>query len=771
MPTSHLLAGDGWETNFKFDKFQQIDNLIPPANAMHAGSGAPGFLYWQQQVDYSIQVQLDEVKHHITGTETVKYHNKSPHNLKYLWVSLDHNLYRPTSKSHLSATTTADEFKAVSIEHFERLLARDRIDCGVNITAVTTQAGQPLKYTIVDTMMAVDLPEILKPNSDVTFKIDWNYGVANTKLMPGRTGYEYFEEDKNTIYEIAHWYPRLATYTEQKGWQLKNYLGTGEFDLEFGDFDVSITVPDDHIVAATGVLQNPNEVLTQAQRDRLEKAKTATEPVYIVTADEALQNESHKPVGTKTWKFKAGKVRDFAFACSRKYIWDAQQTNVEGNPVMAMSLYPKEGNPLWSKYSTKAVIHALNVYSRFTFPYPYPVAWSINGPVGGMEHPMVAFTSMRPEKDGTYSEIQKYAMISVVIHEVGHNYFPMIVNNDEREWAWMDEGLNSFVEFQAETEWEKGYLFRKRNPKDVATFMMNGPQVPIMTQSDSVINLGQVAYTKPLAALNVLRETVLGRERFDYAFKEYARRWMFKRPTPADFFRTMEDASGTDLDWFWRGWFYTTDYNDTAIESVTLFHKKSGDPEIDKPWVKEQRVKEPKTILEIRNDPAPKLIDSHPELKDFYNQFDKDAVTLQEKKEFEKYVKSLTESEKKILEADMYFYLLKIKNNGGLVMPVIVELQYDDNTKKEVRYPAEIWRYSPQEIYKVVISPKPIKRFLLDPHLETADANLNNNSYPPQIIEADFEVKKEKKDEKNNMQKAKEAEDMSKKEVEGEGKK
>jgi len=470
--------------------------------------------------------------------------------------------------------------------------------------------------------------------------------------------------------------------------------------------------------------------------------------MFIVTPEEAKKNEASQSTGKKTWVFQADRVRDFAFASSRKFIWDAQGHQVAGNekPVMAMSFYPNEGEPLWSKYST------LDVFSKYTFPYPYPVAISVNGPVGGMEYPMICFNGPRPEKDGTYSKRTKYGLISVIIHEVGHNYFPMIVNSDERQWTWMDEGMTTFLQFLTEQEWEPDYPSRRGEPRDIVDYMKGNYQVPIMTNSESILQFGNNAYGKPATALNVLRETVLGRELFDYAFKEYSRRWMFKRPTPADFFRTMEDASGVDLDWFWRGWFYTTDHTDLSVENVRQYLLETGDPYVDKVRRKKERDEEPESLSDIRNQKLPKRTDKFPELKDFYNEFDDLDVTDADRKKFEDHLKELKADEKKLLETQNYFYLIDLKNLGGLVMPVILKLTFEDDSSEMLRIPAEIWRLNNQSVSKLILTEKPLKSLKLDPHRETADTQLSNNEFPRTISKSYFQLEKSKKS-KNEMQK------------------
>ena len=710
------------------DKFAQMDDLLPTPNEQRTASGAPGHSYWQQRADYDIKVELDDANQRLSASETVTYFNNSPDSLSYIWLQLDQNLWAKDSEN--LSTLTAPNFERVPFSTIDNLIARRDFEGGQRITAVRDAKGAALPYTVVRTMMRIDLPRPLPPGQSTVFSIDWNYNINDARRVGGRTGYEYFPGDKNYIYEIAQWFPRMAAYYDVYGWQHKQFLGAGEFTLEFGNYRVSITAPDDHVVAATGVLQNPQVVLTAAQRQRLTEARTAKSPTFVVTPDEAKANESHQPTGKKTWVFAAENVRDFAFASSRKFIWDAQGHNVEGNQVMAMSFYPKEGEPLWSKYSTQAIKHTLTVYSRHTVPYPYPVAQSINGPVGGMEYPMICFNGPRPQPDGTYSEATKNSLVSVVIHEVGHNFFPMILNSDERQWTWMDEGLNTFVEFLAEQEWHEGYPSQRGEPKLITNYMKSEDQVPIMTSSDDVIQFGQNAYSKPATAMNVLRESVLGRQLFDFAFKEYARRWAFKRPTPADLFRTMEDASGVDLDWFWRGWFYTTDYVDISIEQVRLFTLDTMNPDVEKARRVKERAEQPQTLTEQRNKQLPKRVDQDPSLRDFYDTYDESVVTAQEREAYQKFLAALTPRERELLQAGTNFYVVDLKNLGGLVMPVILEIEYADGTKEELRIPAEIWRYNSTEVSKLIMSQKEIRSITLDPHLETADADISNNYFP-----------------------------------------
>lgn len=720
------------------DKFKQLDEKLPTPTVYRTGSGAPGHQYWQQRADYVIDVELDDVNQRIIGKETITYKNFSPDTLEYLWVQVDQNIFAKDSDTEKTLTAPNLDEKTPFTE-IEKIALRE-YDGKVNISSVRDERNNPLVFTIVNTMMRVNLPRPLKPNETFVFKIDWDYKINNQRIFGGRTGYEYFSADKNYLYEIAHWFPRMAAYYDMHGWQNHQFLGRGEFTLEFGDYLVRITAPNDHVVASTGVLQNPNDVLTPVQRQRLKQAETAAAPTLIVTPEEAKQNEKSKPTGKKTWVFKADNVRDFAFASSRKFIWDAQGHDVQGNKVMAMSFYPNEGNPLWEKYSTQAIIHTLNVYSRYSFRYPYPVAISVNGPVGGMEYPMICFNGPRPNPDGSYSARTKYGLISVIIHEVGHNYYPMIVNSDERDWTWMDEGLNSFVQFIAESEWEENYPSRRGEPQNIADYMASDNQVPIMTQSDSIMNFGNNAYGKPATALNILRETVLGRELFDYAFKKYSERWMFKRPTPADFFRTMEDASGRDLDWFFRGWFYTTDHVDISIENVRLYQIDTQNPDVEKELARKRANSRPKTLSQQRSKPAPKRIDQYPTLRDFYNDYDEYAVTEIERDKYREFLGTLDEVEKSILTGKYFFYIVDLKNVGGLVMPVILKIEYVDGTSEEIRIPAEIWRYDNSDVSKLIVAKKEAKAIVLDPNLETADTDLTNNFFPRRVVPTRFQV-------------------------------
>jgi len=734
------------------DKFRQLDELLPTPTTTRTASGAPGHAYWQQRADYKLRATLDETKRAVTGAGTVTYYNNSPDTLHYLWVQLDQNMFRGDSDNrNISTLPSRDAWQKGGAEGVKfdaiRFAYESRaFDGGFKIGSVKSGDGRPLHYAINKTMMRIDLPQPLKPGAKVSFAMEWSFNIPEASVIGRRMGFERFDkEDKNDLFEVAQWFPRMAAYYDVAGWQNKQYLGDGEFTLEFGDYDVEITVPADHIVASTGELQNAGEVLTAAQRERLKQARTAKKPVVIVTQAEAEAAEKSKATTLKTWRFKAQNVRDFAFASSRKFIWDAQGMKSGDKDVLAMSYYPKEGNPLWEQYSTQAIIHTIEQYNKYSFDYPYPVAISVNGPIGGMEYPMISFNGPRPTKDKktgevTYSKATKYGLISVIIHEVGHNYYPMIVNSDERQWTWMDEGLNSFLQYLAENAWEENYPARRGDPRDITDYMKSRNQTPIMTNSESVLQRGPNAYAKPATALNILRETVLGRELFDFAFKEYGRRWKFKRPTPADLFRTMEDASGTDLDWFWRGWFYTTDAVDVSVDGISEYTVSTQDPDIEKAWRRKLRDAEPASLTEQRNKGMPRRVDAHPELKDFYNEHDDFTVTNADRNKFNESQEKLEDWEKALLASGKHLYLVDFTNIGGLVTPLVLEIQLASGKKTIERIPAEVWRYSPKKITKLIVTDEPMVGLTQDPFWETADINVDNNAWPRKLTPSRLEL-------------------------------
>ncbi|RFS15628.1 M1 family metallopeptidase [Emticicia sp. C21] len=723
-------------------RFEQMGTELPTPNTYRTASGAPGKDYWQQKADYDIKVELDDINQRIIGTEVVTYTNKSPDELRYIWLQLDQNLFEKTSINAMTKTGGINNnqmsfgaIQGINSPSSVNTTITSNKEYGYKITVVKdAKTGADLTYTINNTMMRIEVPTPLKTGQTYSFRIDWNYNITE---YYGRSGLEYFPKDGNYNYFIAHWFPRMAVYDDVNGWQHKQFLGQGEFTLPFGDYKVEITVPNDHVVGATGECQNYDKVLSATQLKRWEQAKNSKTPVLMVTQAEAEAAEKGKPTGKKTWIYKAANVRDFAFTSSRKFIWDAMQTDVynNGRKIWSMSFYSKEGNPLWGQYSTRVVEHTLRSYGNRTIQYPYPVAISCHATAGGgMEYPMISFNGGRPEADGTYSEQTKAGMIGVIIHEVGHNFFPMIVNTDERQWTWMDEGLNTFCQYLAEQEWDRNFPSRRGEPQYIVPYMKTDKSQlsPIMTSSDNVISLGPNAYAKPATGLNMLRETIMGRELFDYAFKEYARRWAFKSPQPADFFRTMEDASGVDLDWFWKGWFYGVEPVDQDLAEVEWYSIDTQDPVAKKAADKAEADAKRETLSNIRNktDIKQTVVEADSTMRDFYNSYDKYAVTAADKQKSEQYRASLSDDERKMLEEGKNFYVLKIKNKGGLPMPVIVKLDFEDGTSEIVRIPAEIWRTNDKEIKKTLPTTKKVAKFTLDPFYETADIDTANNAFP-----------------------------------------
>ena len=745
-------------------KFAQIENLIPTPNEYRNAAGAPGHSYYQQQADYKMTLTLEDDTQILRGTETITYTNNSPDALEYLWLQLDQNLFSKTSDTKLISVERMEDFR--SLGQIERKLFN--YDGGFKIEEVKATNGEDLCYAINKTMLRIDLKQPLKTNGSISFSIKWWYNINDRMAVGGRSGYEYFEDENNYIYTIAQFFPRMCVYDDVSGWQNKQFLGRGEFTLPFGNYDVSLTVPGDHIVSATGTLQNESAVLSDTQRRRLQKARKADAPVFIVNQEEAEKTEKNKLKSLKTWRFKAKNVRDFAFASSRKFIWDAQNTTVKDKDVLCMSFYPKEGNPLWERYSTKLVAHTVNTYSKFTVDYPYPVAISIHSKSIGMEYPMICFNGGRPEADGTYSERTKYGMWGVIIHEVGHNFFPMIINSDERQWTWMDEGLNTFVQYLTEQEWERGYPSRRGPAYKIADYMRGDKAniSPIMTNSESIRQFGNNAYGKPATALNILRETIMGRELFDYAFKTYCERWKFKHPTPADFFRTMEDASAVDLDWFWRGWFFSTDHVDIALSDVKLFQLNTQNPSVEKAFSKNENSNRDIHIGEIRNEVEIKetINEKDENIDDFYGTRDIYKVDALDLKEYEGLKGRLDEGKIKLLNAGYFFYELTFENIGGLVMPLIIEISYTDNTTEVVRIPAEIWRRKENVVSKVLVLEKEVSSFQLDPFLETADTDLQNNMWPKRALPSRYDLFQQRKmrmqQRENPMQRQKRVEEL-----------
>ncbi len=723
------------------NKFEQMGGTFPTPNEYRTASGAPGPKYWQQRCDYDIKCEIDEKKLMLNGSETVTYFNNSPDVLTFLWLQLDENQHSSVNNANYqNSSSMSRQTSPALLDRADE--AKTDNGYGFNILKLTDATDKPLKYTVNKTMMRVELPAPLKAGQRFVFKLDWNYKIADRQGRGGRGGYEFFPEDGNHEFTMAQWYPRLCVYSDFQGWQNHQFTGRGEFALTFGNFKVQMTVPADHVIMSTGECQNYASVLTAAQLSRWNKAQSSSEPIEIVTLDEAKAAEKQKSTAKKTWIFKADNVRDFAWGSSRKFIWDALATKIEGKKVMCMSGYAKEAYGLYRKYSSKAVEHTIKTYSKFTIPYPYPVAQSIEAS-NGMEYPMICFNFGRTEKDGTYSEGTKNGMLGVVIHEVGHNFFPMIINSDERQWSWMDEGLNTFVEYLTEELWDNKFPSR-RGPANTITDYMKLPKdqlEPIMTNSENIAQFGPNAYSKPATGLNILRETIMGRELFDYAFKEYARRWAFKHPEPADFFRTLEDASGEDLDWFWRGWFYSTEACDISLDTVkyakadvTAVQSESKETTIQRSIDKPQ-VPSFDDISKIRNRDDKKIIfqtDVDTSIRDFYWRYargieaydtSKYSVTIPGSKP-----DGLTEAEKEKY-GNKNMYELTFSNKGGLVMPIIVEWTYKDGTKEIDRIPAQVWRQNENKVIKTFIKDKEVASVKLDPLRETADINESNNSW------------------------------------------
>jgi len=722
------------------NKFEQLATILPTPNEYRTASGAPGPKYWQQRCDYDIKCELDEPNLKLNGSETITYFNNSPDVLTYLWLQMDENEHSTVNNANYQNASTMPR-TGTDMMIDRSLESRSDNGYGFNVTKITDALGKPLQYTVNKTMMRVELPTSLKPGQKFTFSISWNYKISDRLRYGGRGGYEYFPEDGNHLFTMSQWYPRLCVYSDFQGWQNHQFTGRGEFALTFGNFKVQMTVPADHVIGATGECQNYQQVLSPTQYARLQKAQTSKEPVEIVTLDEAKNAEKNKSTQKKTWIFKADNVRDFAWGSSRKFIMDAMPAYVEGKKVMCMSYYGKEAYGLYRKFSTKAVAHTIKTYSKFTIPYPYPVAQSVEAS-NGMEYPMICFNFGRTEKDGTYAEGTKYGMLGVIIHEVGHNFFPMIINSDERQWSWMDEGLNTFVEYLTEELYDNKFPSRRGPAFTIADYMKlpKDQLEPIMTNSENIIGFGPNAYSKPATGLNILRETIMGRQLFDYAFKEYARRWAFKHPTPADLFRTLEDASGEDLDWFWRGWFYGIDACDISLDTVKYARPDVTAVPTQRDTTMMQRLQRPQVnsfedVSKIRNREDKNitfLTDADTSLRDFYWQYDR-GMQPYDSTRYPVNINAQTEaldaaSQQKY--ADKHFYELTFSNKGGLVMPLIIEWTYKDGTKEIDRIPAQIWRLNESKITKVFIKDKEVASIKLDPMRETADIDETNNSWP-----------------------------------------
>jgi hypothetical protein len=743
------------------NKFEQLGTILNTPNEQRTASGAPGAKYWQQRADYDIKCELDEKNLKLTGSETITYYNNSPDPLDYIWLQLDENQHNNNDNANYQQSSVMPRGAGtLQLDRAEK--SNTDNGYGDKIMSITDALGKSIPYIINKTMLRIDLPAALKPGAKMLFTVKWNYKISDRMSLGGRGGYEYFPGDGNYLFTMAQWYPRLCVYSDFQGWQNHQFTGRGEFALTFGNYKVQMTVPADHVIGATGECINYAAVLSPAELARYTKSRTAAEPVEIVTLDEAKKKETAPSTAKKTWVFQATNVRDFAWGSSRKFVWDGMGQKVDGKTVMCMSYYGKEAYNLYRKFSTKLVAHTVKSYSSFTFPFPYPVAQSVEA-ANGMEYPMICFNYGRTEKDGTYSESTKNGMIGVIIHEVGHNFFPMIVNSDERQWTWMDEGLNSFMEYLAEELWDNKYPSKKGAAYTIVDYMKlpKNELEPIMSNSENIVRFGPNAYTKPATALNILRETIMGRKLFDYAFKEYAKRWEFKHPTPADFFRTMGDASGENLDWFWRGWFYGTDAVDISLDSVKVakadldgkapqFNRRAN--KVDAPAVNDFD-----DISKIRNreDKSIKFyVDKDTSVHDFYYKYDRGLAAVDTMK-FNNMNKELATpqrsaaaeamtDEDKTKYAGKYFYQLNFSNKGGLVMPIIVEFTYADGTKQVDRIPAQIWRLNEKHVSKFYIQDKEVASIKLDPMRETADIDETNNYWGKLPEPSKFQVFKQK---------------------------
>lgn len=808
------------------NRFEQIGPLLEDVNEYRAASGAPGHAYWQQKADYKITAVLDEKNRVLHGSETITYTNNSPDVLSYLWLQLDENEHNPNGESNyfneskFGETITPDQVSDLDVQI--RLKGY-----GSKIIKVTDAKGQSLPYTINQTMMRVDLPKGLKSKEKFVFKIQWSYKIPERMRIGGRGGYEFMPDGQSDLFTITQWYPRMCVYSDYQGWNHKQFTGRGEFSLVFGDFDVNIMVPTDHIIAATGECSNYKEVLTPQQWNRWNSCFSQTEgvinakkvntPDQIVTLEDIqanidkylklLSEKGIKPsasnadvmispkntsetksmgsgnnvfaidpnnpaevnsldfygLGFKTWKYSAKNVRDFAWGSSRKFTWDAMPTYVEGKKVMCMSYYPKESYKLYNKYSTKVVAHTIQTYSKYTIPYQYPVAISVEAS-NGMEYPMICFNYGRTDSAGNYSEATKYGMIGVIIHEVGHNFFPMIINSDERHWSWMDEGLNTFVQFLAEQEFDNNYPSR-RGPAHKITDYMKLPVErlePIMTNSENIIEFGPNAYAKPATALNILRETVMGRELFDFAFKEYCRRWAYKHPRPSDFFRSMEDASGVDLDWFWRAWFFDIQPVDIRLDSVVAFKLNNPTtlPDLSSKTFSLQTSAIPQNraarkaqaiedeqflhVSRLRNKASGMVfaVDTDTTLRDKYYyralapKTEKQQQAVQKRDSAQKVEAPLHLPKYELVEAtefsklkDNYYYQLSFSNLGGTVMPVIIQWNYVDGTSDVDYISAYIWRKNENSFSKAFVKYKEVESIVIDPFRETADIDESNQRW------------------------------------------
>jgi len=729
--------------HYNKSKFRQITDLLPTPNTYRTAAGAPGRDYFQNKANYDIHVELfdNEKQPKLVGHETITYFNNSPDKLEYLWVQLEQNKRAPDSYTD----QIKDDGKNMMLRpgKFISQYSNKGFKGGYHIEKVQTTGGTNLPYTINHTMMRVDLPTALEPGKNFSFKVKWWYNINDFVADWGRSGYEHFKDDGNNLYIIAQFYPRMAVYDDVNGWQNLQFIQTGEFTLPFGDFKVEITAPADHIMDATGKLLNRKAVMSKKQYDRYLKAlKTFDKPVMIVTADEAKKHEKSRSKGKKTWKFFAKNVRDFAFASSRKFMYDMMAVQLDSKKTLAVSMYPKEAKVLWQKYSTRTVAHTLKSYSKRMFDYPYHKAISVNAFRQGMEYPMICWNYGRPGKDGKVSDRLRNGMIKVITHEVGHNWFPMVVNSDERQWMWMDEGLNTFSELLAEQAFEKelGFSLNSRGlPKHIVPFVKGdqSKMLPIMSNSDNMYNRSMTAYNKPTAGLYLLREVIMGHKLFDHALKTYANRWKFKHPEPADFFRTMEDDSAIDLDWFWNAWFFTTEVNDMAIDKVEKFYVT------DKPT---QRIKRMARMYGMKVEDFPPYVSLVTEdSKDFTKDLKSKESFIERSTSMKDFLaENFTKEEVRNIKTPKYFYRIAFEQKGEMPMPIVLKIVYKDGTTVQKIFPAKVWRFNNKKVSKMIPSSKEIVKVIIDPENLTADIDQTNNEWPKVNKKSEYKKLKEK---------------------------
>lgn len=687
------------------DYFKPLDSEIPEPNLYRSADGQPGPSYFQQKVDYAIEVELNDEERSISGQELITYYNNSPNTLDFLWLQLDQNIHSEEGvKELIQNQAISDPLEEKDLKK----VVKKPFDSDFKIVWVKGKNGERLNYHVNNTLMRVTPEEAIPPNGKYEFRVSWSYVINDVNKVGGRSGYEVLD-DGNAIFAIAQFYPRMALYNDLLGWELRQYLGQAEFGLEFGDFDVSITLPGGYLVGATGIHVNKEEMFSPLTIQKIDEALKSNKPVEIISKEEAIARGKMKIQEKKTWNFRAEKVRDFAFASSRKFIWEAKGVEIGDKRILAQAMFPPEADPLWNDLVVDVAAHTLVHHSKHTFDYPYPSALAIHINHGGMEYPMICFNGRRPDKNGEYSEYIKNRLIGLIIHEVGHNFFPMIVNSNERQWTWMDEGINSFLEYLAEKEWDPEFPSRRGPPKTVKKYMGMDPQSvsTVMTPAELVRNKGLNGYWKPSAAFNILREVVLGKDEFDFALKTYAERWKFKHPSPGDFFRTMNNASGTDLNWFWRGWFFTKDHVDISIDSVTWLKVENNKPYMGEYVVPDIGISEEASMTDLYT---------------FRITEGKDAIEY-----YRTYMKETWDIK---AEKDFHIYQLHFQNLGGIPMPILFRINYADGTTEDMKFPAEVWRKDNREFVKAIIRSKEVKGFIIDPEEKSADLLIRNNYWP-----------------------------------------